>query len=126
MLDDRKVGGILVESRSQAEGAFVAIGVGLNLLDLQSAPFVGIQKKVDPKDIGDRIVEDLLTFEKTGFKNFKESFEAVMWRKGEEVSLKVDDKIREVRLEGVSDDGLLMTRSHGALNLSEHGEIVSA
>ena len=46
MLGEQKVGGILIESHSQGAEAEVAIGIGLNLYDLQMSKYTGIKQNI--------------------------------------------------------------------------------
>lgn len=124
MIEEKKVGGILVESRSQGDQAQVAIGVGLNLLSLQSAPYFGINQKVAAEEVAGAIESRLNAFINGGFGPFQREYESVLWNKGQTVTLKIDDEKKEVRILGVSDRGWLKTEHNGELFLSDQGEIL--
>jgi BirA family biotin operon repressor/biotin-[acetyl-CoA-carboxylase] ligase len=126
MLKDQKVGGILIESRSQGERVDVVIGVGINLLQMQQDVYSGINQKVDPLEMAEQIVSELETFRAVGFKAFKQSFEAKMWHKDDEVVLRIDGEEKTVQVVGVSDNGCLKTVSYGELSLNDQGEILVA
>lgn len=123
MLDDSKVGGILVESRSQNSKALVVIGVGLNLLHLQSASYVGINKSLHPQLIANKIIDYIDRFIRLGFSEFRGTFESHLWKLNDQVVFMVDGVKRAVRIRGVSDEGLLQIEDGQGLKLTDQGEI---
>ncbi|MDB5037979.1 MAG: biotin--[acetyl-CoA-carboxylase] ligase [Bacteriovoracaceae bacterium] len=124
MLNDQKIGGILIESRSQGAAAQVAIGFGLNLFDLQSQSFRGLQKKVEAVDLGEKILEFVEGFKASGFQPLREAYEKVLWKRGEMISLQIDGELKLVKAVGVSDEGLLITETAGNLSMTDQGEII--
>jgi biotin-[acetyl-CoA-carboxylase] ligase BirA-like protein len=124
MLEDSKVGGVLVESRSQEGMAVVAIGVGLNLFDLNSAPFHGLNRRVDAFEVAEKMLQYIESFQQCGFSIFRNDYERVMWKRGEQVHFTIEGEIKSVQIAGVTDEGLLMTCHDGKLGMTDQGEII--
>jgi len=124
MLADQKVGGVLIESKSQAQMAEIAIGIGINLLDLQSQRYLGLKKQVDPEKIAEDFFNKVTKFEAQGFAPFKDAFENQMWRVGRDVELEINGEKKRIQIVGVSEAGSLITREGETYELSDQGEIL--
>lgn len=124
MLEDSKIGGILIESRSNADRADVCIGLGINLFDLLSSPYKGLKKKINAAEMTEFILNSLTEYEALGFSKYRDAFERQMWKLGEEAVLRVDGVATRVQVNGVSSEGLLVTKTQGELKVSDQGEII--
>lgn len=125
MLSDQKVGGILIESRSHGDRAMVSIGIGLNLDDLQTAPYRGIGLRIEVDSLGQKIETRLKLFLDHGFSIFQKEYESKLWRMGENAVLTIDGVENKIRILGVTERGLLKTEQKGELYLSDQGEILA-
>ena len=124
MLGASKVGGILVESKSQGGTIDFLIGVGLNLKSLKGAGYNGLNQEVLPQDLIQHIHDDLQRFFVSGFDEFRETYESKMWMLGEEVVYEVRGQRQQVKVLGVNEDGALRIASGGSLVLNVDGEIL--
>jgi BirA family biotin operon repressor/biotin-[acetyl-CoA-carboxylase] ligase len=123
MQNDQKVGGILIESRSQGGQLIVVIGIGLNFFDLQSSGFKGIGAVIDVDAILNSVERMLKIFESTGFKSFRADYERRLWRRGRSVAYLVGDQKFEGEILGVDDEGRLCLRSGEQMTLKVDGEL---
>lgn len=122
MIGSDKVGGVLVESRSQSSAVEVAIGIGLNLFDFDS--FRGIGRSVDPHLIAQTCFRWIEEFADIGFSEFRSDYEAVMWGRGEWVRADLGGDLRKLKLNGVSDEGLIRVEAEdGSASSLSSGEI---
>jgi len=113
MIEDQKIGGILIESRSVGDSADVVIGVGLNLLPLQSASYASLKQKVNAEELAGSImhfVEGVIS--RGGFKPIRNDFEKKLWKNSS-----------AIKILGVSDEGFLVTEQDGKRELMINGEI---
>jgi BirA family biotin operon repressor/biotin-[acetyl-CoA-carboxylase] ligase len=123
MLNNQKVGGVLVESRSQGSTADVVIGIGLNLFGQQEAAYAGLGTKVEAHVVAQKVYSMIERCGRESFKALRSLYESKMWRKNQEIELLVNQEKLIVRLEGVGDRGELKTNQQGRLVLSVDGEI---
>lgn len=126
MIQENKVGGILVESCSLGTHSQILIGIGLNLWDLENHPFKGLNQNVDSEPMAATISRYILRFKESGFGSFRRSYEERMWKRNEKVLVLADDKNQEVIIRGVNDRGQLVTESHGTFECHWNGEIYAA
>ncbi len=124
MLNDHKVGGILIESRSQSEKAEVVIGIGLNLTTLESAPYRGLDFSLAPEQIVEGVEEVMTILQTHGFEGLRERYETKLWRKGEVQHLRTSEGLVSALVQGVDEWGRLKTMEAGTLTLRENGEIL--
>ena len=124
MLGDAKVGGILIESKSQGETIDFLVGIGLNLKNLSSISFQGLNQQIGARDLVNHLQSDLARFFEMGFVTFLEEYESRMWKLGREVTYEVQGQRRLVEILGVTDEGALRVSSGGALVLNLDGEIL--
>jgi BirA family biotin operon repressor/biotin-[acetyl-CoA-carboxylase] ligase len=124
MLGDAKVGGVLIESKSQGETIDFLVGIGLNLKNLSSISFQGLNQQIGARDLVNHLQSDLARFFEMGFVTFLEEYESRMWKLGREVTYEVQGQRRLVEILGVTDEGALRVSSGGALVLNLDGEIL--
>jgi len=139
---DRKLGGILVETANQAERRWTVVGVGLNLATpalpladgaaaaLPAQPPIGLRAldaAAADRDAGQwlavllpGLVQDLLRFEASGFGPWVERFQARDALRGRPVRLSDG---RQGVAEGVSVDGSLCLRTPDGLHQVHSGEV---
>lgn len=127
MLDDRKLGGILVESRTAATSSTVVCGIGINLREPEVAHFSGREHFMLPvgleyathelprvDDVAARIIGALIgTFERfadVGLAGFAGDWSELDWLRGRRVTLIGEPHIRGTA-HGINDDGELIIRS---------------
>jgi len=124
MIGDAKVGGILVESKSQGPTVDYLIGVGLNLREMAKAQYQGLNEKMDAGPLVAAIQSDLEVFFRDGFRVFLSAYEEKMWRLSQMVTYNIHGEFKAVKVLGVTDDGALKTESQGVLVTRVDGEIV--
>jgi biotin-(acetyl-CoA carboxylase) ligase len=103
----------------------VCIGIGLNLDDLQTAPYSGIGRRIEVDSLGQKIETRLKLFLDHGFSIFQNEYESKLWRMGENAVLTIDGVENKIRILGVTERGLLKTEQKGELYLSDQGEILA-
>lgn len=131
MLNDQKVGGILVESRSQGAQIRAVIGVGLNLLSLKDSPYAGLVNDEDAsvgsvvnvRRLVHRMVLDIQKLS-LGFDQFRLAYEKRMWRRGQPVTFQASQETINLKIEGVDAEGRLIVDDAGRLRLEMDGEIL--
>jgi len=89
MLDDQKIGGVLIESKSSGAWADVAIGIGLNLLPLQNASYSSLKRIVSEQALATTILGETEKFIEKGFSFYSDRYNDVLWKKGEDVDFMV-------------------------------------
>lgn len=129
MLGDHKVGGVLIETRTQGSGFIACIGVGLNLHRFRASEFQSLNQSLQVRKLAEALISDISVFEEKGFSPFKADFESRMWRKAEKVWIRLsepadDSEMKQVRLEGVSDQGYLCVEEGGQVFSLNQAEIV--
>jgi len=123
MLQDKKVGGILIETRFVENEVFLVIGIGLNLFSFRE--FEGIGRGVDPESLLEFLVSQIKVFEESGFSSFQSDFEDFLWKKNEKVFFRnVSSQDIWGTIRGVNSSGALILEEGGRLNLEMSGEIV--
>lgn len=125
MLGDQKVGGILIETRSQGSQTEIAIGIGLNLFSLHQSPYHGLGRAVDGHVFSESICDQLELFWNAGFDAYCEFYEMKLWKKGQSVEMLVGDTKKNFHILGVASSGALRVKE-GQLELClDSGEIIS-
>ncbi|HEY3850822.1 MAG TPA: biotin--[acetyl-CoA-carboxylase] ligase [Steroidobacteraceae bacterium] len=145
-LDDRKIGGVLVELRTEAGGpAHVVIGIGLNVSlsaeqrrtieagDVRNASVRiatlsdGCQEKVSRNVLAATLLEELLSmlgdFERSGFAVFREEWLALDALAGRNSRVLAGDGSVEGTARGVDGDGALLLEVGGRLERHVSGEV---
>jgi BirA family biotin operon repressor/biotin-[acetyl-CoA-carboxylase] ligase len=141
-IDDRKLGGILIEMRAEAAGpAFVVVGTGLNIDLPDSTRAAVLERGVSAVDLREvcsgpppsrtliaaRIVlhqlEALRRFTTEGFAPFLPE-----WRRrdaliGREVAITRDDGVLVGRASGIADDGALLLATPGGMSRQVSGDV---
>jgi biotin-[acetyl-CoA-carboxylase] ligase BirA-like protein len=126
MLGENKIGGILIESKSQGDFAEISIGVGVNLLDQLSSSYRGVRKQLDALAVAEKILGRVEKFAEKGFQIYKSDYEKVMWHLGQTIALKIQDEEKKVKAIGVSETGYLITEETGQIKMTDQGEILIA
>jgi BirA family biotin operon repressor/biotin-[acetyl-CoA-carboxylase] ligase len=124
MLGDAKVGGILIESKSQGNTIDFLVGIGINLKNLLSISYQGLNQELDARDLVNHLRSDLAIFFDRGFGAFLTEYESRMWKLGREVTYEVQGERRSVQILGVTDEGALKVSSGGVLVVNLDGEIL--
>lgn len=137
---DQKIGGILVEAKTEPRGAAqVVIGVGLNLslsADIRQAieaqgVRVAAVADASPRPVGrnalaatllDELLGMLETFEGLGFAAFRDEWSALDALGGRAVRLLIGDGVVEGVSRGVDAEGALLIDSEGQLRRFVSGE----
>jgi len=123
ILNDSKVGGILVEAQTLGETSTCLIGIGLNLSALSNGVYQGLEMKLEPRPLIEKLAAGLSEFERHGFERYKDESEAILWKRGERVTFETNEGRAEVCLRGLNAEGYLLTESQGTLRLEIDGEI---
>ena len=146
MLDDRKLGGILVESRTAAASCTVVCGIGINLREPETAQFegreqlmlpVGLEFVVDAlpaiDELAARVIGRLIgTFDRfaaVGLAGFSADWSELDWLRGRSVTMIGEPHIKGTA-DGITGDGELLIRNDdldfrvvsGTVRLADAGE----
>lgn len=124
MIEDSKVGGILIESKTLGVETHLCIGVGVNLFDLEAAQFKGLGFVLSAREMAEAILVDLDQFFTTGFSSFYEDFNRWMWRKNQVATYSVDGASVSGRLLGVDQRGWLRFEEGKTIRLTDQGELL--
>jgi BirA family biotin operon repressor/biotin-[acetyl-CoA-carboxylase] ligase len=140
-LDDRKMGGVLVELRTEAGGpAHVVIGVGLNVslsaeqrrtIEAEGVRIAAVSdacpQKVSRNILAATLLEELLSmlgeFERRGFAVFREEWLALDALAGRDARVLAGDGSVEGTARGVDRDGALLLEVAGRLGRHVSGEV---
>jgi len=123
---DKKVGGILIESRIQSSQAQVVIGIGANCFDLKNSNYRGIGRKLEAAKIAAAVLEQINLLEQKDLSFFKPEYEKKMWKINETVEMEIDGRYQSLILRGISEQGELLIENGGKLQLNSTGEICHA
>lgn len=121
MLEDSKVGGILIESRVHRDKIQIAAGFGLNLYSV--GVYRGLERSLDLSKLLSQIEQDWQIFEREGFSVFREEYNSKLWRKDQKVKFLSERGEEEVLVREVDETGALLTQNSGRLELKISGEI---
>lgn len=130
MKEEDKVGGILIQSRSQADRAEVVIGVGLNWRNLPSGAYKGIESFENVSqmpvlaDFVANLERELSSLLQTKFSSHRENLESILWKRFESVRFEVNDSTESVEIIGLDERGRLRLKSGSKLILALDGEIL--
>jgi BirA family transcriptional regulator, biotin operon repressor / biotin---[acetyl-CoA-carboxylase] ligase len=129
LIDDRKLGGILIELRAESAGpACVVIGIGLNValgasllekiaalglapIDLASAGLPGASRNVVAAGLIDSFVQGLLQFEREGLKPFVQKWLEADALRGRPVTVTATDGEAKGVARGIDLDGALLVET---------------
>ncbi len=106
MLVDEKVGGILVEVKSQGPAAQIVVGVGLNLFHLTSYSGVGLT--IESEWVAEEMNRHLNLFWDKGFSYFRQAYHEKLWRKGLDIMTTLDGRKERVVVVDIDNDGCLL------------------
>lgn len=132
MLNNAKVGGILIESIPHTTGAWCVIGVGLNIHQPSNNPLAAALHTFSndlPVDelfyaLIRQIIRNLNTFGKKGFAAFQAAYGTVHREQGQSVQLWENDLfLVEGIVQGVDEDGGLLLKQNDTIKKFVCGEI---
>jgi len=121
--NDRKAGGILIENHLQGDRwAHAIAGIGININQVEFPPTarnpVSLRQITGrtydtiglARGLGRHLDERYTQWEAGGLPVLLEAYNAVLYRRGQEVRLRKDNAVFTTRVEGVSPQGQLLTR----------------
>lgn len=125
MKEDKKVGGILIESRIHQDQAVVVLGIGINQVSFEweSQNFFGINQKLEPEALVNFVYRSIAEFSDHGLNKYLDAINHRLWRKDEPVNFVEDQSVQSLIIKGVSQDGSLILQDSGRLVLKINGEI---
>lgn len=124
ILNDHKVGGILIEAHTQGENSFVVIGVGLNLQTMQGAPYQGLGTNLSAEDLCENLSSGFLEFRAKGIASFVDECNRLLWRRGEWVKFQTPEGQRDLKIKELNSKGFLITEDGMSLQMQIDGEIL--
>jgi BirA family transcriptional regulator, biotin operon repressor / biotin---[acetyl-CoA-carboxylase] ligase len=134
-LHDRKLGGILIETASQGDGAagtrHAVIGIGINIAPREAAglstPPAAVQELLPDQDAGAvllrlalPLVRDMLAFERVGFAPFRQRFQARDALHGRQIVLSDGTS---GTAQGVDERGALLVHTAAGLQAVSSSEV---
>ncbi len=121
--NDRKAGGILIENHLRGNRwAHAIAGIGININQVEFPPTarnpVSLRQITGrtyetislARDLGHHLDKRYTEWEAGGAPALLEAYNAVLYRRGQEVRLRKDNAVFTTRVEGVSPQGQLLTR----------------
>lgn len=135
--NDGKVGGVLIEAKSEGAATHVVVGVGLNLrLSQQSRREIGNTRAaalaeacaapLSRNTLAAALLEELLSmlrdFERSGFAAFREEWRSLDALKDRPVRVLLGNDVREGIARGVDEEGALLLETSGRLERFVSGE----
>jgi BirA family biotin operon repressor/biotin-[acetyl-CoA-carboxylase] ligase len=141
LIDDRKLGGILIELRAESSGpACVVIGIGLNVAlgaellekisatgiaptDLVSAGLKGARRNVVAAGLISSFAQGLLDFEREGLKPFVQKWMAVDALRGRPVTVMATEAAIKGIARGIDLDGALLVETPQGLQKFISGDV---
>jgi BirA family biotin operon repressor/biotin-[acetyl-CoA-carboxylase] ligase len=134
---DGKIGGVLIEAKSDGAAAHVVVGVGLNLvLSEESRREIGSSRPAALAEacpapfsrnaLAAALLEELLSmlheFERRGFPAFREQWRSRDALEGRAARVLLGDAAVEGNARGVDEDGALLLETNGRLQRFISGE----
>lgn len=133
---DRKAGGILIESiiRSSGSWDWAIIGVGINInqtgfptgllnpVSLKQITGKDFEPVVLAKELHQLLLSQLDELARNGFDSFYHRYQEVLYKKGELVKLKKDNRVFEAMIKTISPAGKLVVQ-HAVEEEFDFGEI---
>ena len=135
-INDRKAGGILIESKFQGKiWKWAVIGVGINVNqqhfepDLHAVSLCTLTDEVmEPKSMAMDLHKEILEFFQNGNKLDTEGtlsrYNRFLFRKGDEVRLIIDDMSQLCKIREVDQNGYLNIECGGKLRKLKNGEVI--
>jgi BirA family transcriptional regulator, biotin operon repressor / biotin---[acetyl-CoA-carboxylase] ligase len=135
-----KLGGILVESRSQGHGSAVVVGIGLNhhkargLAARLRRPIAALEELLDPLPprnaviaaLGRELLVALAAFDATGFAPFREEWDRLHAHGSQPLRVRLADGRRVAGVaEGLAADGALQLRTRRGLRTVRNGTVLA-
>lgn len=121
--NDRKAGGILIENHLQGDRwahAIAGIGININQVEFPATARNPVSLRqitgrtydtiALARDLGQYLDRRYTQWEAGGTPALLEAYNAVLYRRGQEVRLRKDNAVFTTRVEGVSPQGQLLTR----------------
>jgi BirA family biotin operon repressor/biotin-[acetyl-CoA-carboxylase] ligase len=139
VVDGAKLGGILVETRSQGARVHAVIGMGINCRSTQGLErrlrrrvafldeFVPVSRNQVIQKIGLALLEALQAFEARGLDGVRADWEAMDAHAGQKLRVRLaDGRTLSGIASGLADDGSLRLRTRRGLRAIASGRVVSA
>jgi BirA family biotin operon repressor/biotin-[acetyl-CoA-carboxylase] ligase len=141
LIDDRKLGGVLIELRAESAGpACVIIGIGVNVALGAELPVVIARSGLAPTDLQgssgtppsrnavaaeliSAIIGGLLVFGQEGLRPFIDEWRAADALKGRAVSVQVADRILKGTARGIDASGSLLVETANGLQRLISGDV---
>ena len=126
--DGAKLGGILVESSLNAEGAldFLIVGLGLNLAHAPNLPdrrTASLHAALQPRPVAESILARVAHWQGQGWDDVRRAWLDHALPVGAEMTLRQGDERRIGRFAGLGDDGCLLLDEGGSVRVVSSGEI---
>lgn len=140
VVDDAKLGGILVESRGGGSGALAVIGIGVNCrrdatLELRlRRRITALDRFIPPPErnlviarIGSELMRGLDLFEASGLEPFRREWERLDGHAGRRLRVRLaDGRVLSGVARGLAEDGGLRLATRGGLRAVRSGRVVSS
>jgi len=137
LVGDRKLGGILLESRSGGMTAVVGIGINRMLPEDASRHVEGIQNPIDLRELlpsvptleslASRLIESLMAavkkFDRDGFDSFAEDWSNFDAMAGRKIVVQQEGCEESGTAQGIASDGALMLRTNQGLHRIVSGSV---
>lgn len=135
---NRKLGGILIESRGEVAGpSTVVIGIGLNVdlpeqvIDCIGQPVTDLARLMEHppsrNDVAGTIISETIdmlnVFATHGFAAFLQQWRELDYGCGKQATLMLSDKMIKGRVQGINDNGMLVMLIEGQLKEFSSGEL---
>ncbi len=136
-----KLGGILVETRTQGAGSVAVVGVGVNhrsvaglgaRLRRRVAALDGLLRPLPARNaiiaaLGRELLQALRAFDVGGFEPFRGDWAALDAYAGQRLRVRLaDGRVLAGRADGLAADGALQLRTRRGLRMVRNGRVVSA
>jgi BirA family biotin operon repressor/biotin-[acetyl-CoA-carboxylase] ligase len=138
-LRDRKIGGVLIESRAEAGGTHVVIGVGINVslpalarqqIEASGAYVAAVadacvrppSRNLVAGAILDELLSMLVVYERLGFAAFRDAWLALDALHGRQANVTIGEKATLGVARGVDSDGALLLETGGGMQRFVSGE----
>jgi BirA family biotin operon repressor/biotin-[acetyl-CoA-carboxylase] ligase len=141
ILNSKKIGGVLINLIEKAVGDYYSlIGIGINInTDIvvedrllfpssSIAKELGIEKNIDILELGKEInkilIKNIEIFKYEGFSVFKNEYiNKIIYKIGEEISIKLDNELENVIYKGITEMGTLKYELNSKEYIMYYGDI---
>lgn len=123
MMNESKVGGVLIESKIHDRDAVVVVGIGLNLASFEGSEYQSINTSLNVFQLAERVLEKSKLLADYGFSHFQKQYTHFLWGLDREIEFKVGSQKFQGSIQGINASGELILRSGEILRFLESGEI---